>query len=136
MYHYNAKILNIVDGDTFDLDVDLGFNIHHYIRCRLLDIDTPEKKGSEYELGMICKEYAEKYFLGKSITIRSYKESEDIHDIYSDSFGRYLAYCELDDGTSISEIYNVLGINKCHESYSPENVLKLKLYADVTQLAE
>lgn len=43
MFEYRAKVTHIVDGDTVDFDVDLGFNIHARIRGRLLHVDTPER---------------------------------------------------------------------------------------------
>jgi micrococcal nuclease len=42
MYIYSCKVLNIVDGDTIDIELDLGFNIKMKERVRLLDVDTPE----------------------------------------------------------------------------------------------
>ena len=45
MYEYRCKILRIVDGDTVDVDVDLGFGTWmHKERVRLLGIDTPESR--------------------------------------------------------------------------------------------
>ena len=44
MYEYSAKLLNIVDGDTIDVDLDVGFNIHLYERVRLFGINTPESR--------------------------------------------------------------------------------------------
>jgi len=58
MYEYNARVLNVVDGDTYDVDIDLGFHIHIHERIRVLDLDTPEKFGDERELGLIVREYA------------------------------------------------------------------------------
>lgn len=43
MHIYRAKIIKIVDGDTVDFDVDLGFHIRIRIRTRLLGVDTPER---------------------------------------------------------------------------------------------
>lgn len=43
MFEYKAKVTHIVDGDTVDFDVDLGFNIHTKIRGRLLYVNTPER---------------------------------------------------------------------------------------------
>ena len=43
MYEYRAKLKKVVDGDTVDFVVDLGFNIHTTIRTRLLGVDTPER---------------------------------------------------------------------------------------------
>tara|TARA_R100000664_G_C2719205_1_gene113266 strand:- start:311 stop:613 length:303 start_codon:yes stop_codon:yes gene_type:complete len=43
MHEYRAKVIKIVDGDTVDFDVDLGFRINIRIRTRLLGVDTPER---------------------------------------------------------------------------------------------
>lgn len=43
MYEYRAKIKRVVDGDTVDFIVDLGFSVHVTIRTRLLGVDTPER---------------------------------------------------------------------------------------------
>ena len=43
MYNYKAKVVKVVDGDTVDLLIDLGFNISTKIRGRLADVDTPER---------------------------------------------------------------------------------------------
>ena len=43
MYEYNAKVDRVVDGDTVDFIVDLGFNINIKIRTRLIGVDTPER---------------------------------------------------------------------------------------------
>lgn len=124
MYEYNAIITDVIDGDTFDLNVDLGFDVHKMMRVRLLEVDTPEKRGKEEkELGKICTEYATNHFLGEHVIIKSVKDK----DAKTDSFGRYLVYCTLDDGSMIHDIYNNLGVNKLFsETYSEENVLKLQ----------
>mgnify|MGYP003636280560 FL=1 len=44
MYEYNCKVEKIVDGDTVDVVLDLGFNILHKCRVRLYGIDTPESR--------------------------------------------------------------------------------------------
>lgn len=126
MYEYAAKIVNVVDGDTFDIIVDLGFRISHKVRVRLLGIDTPEKRGNkEKELGIICTRYAEKEFLGKEIIIKSEKEETDLN---TDSFGRWLVSVTLKEtGETILSRYNSLGINKKADNYSEYNVEKLKL---------
>ena len=120
MYQYKAKILNVVDGDTFDVDIDLGFHIHE--RVRLLNVDTPEKFGVEAPLGLIMKNYAIEHFLGKEMVIRSEKNAEGAK---TDSFGRWLVETTLDDGSSISKIYTGLGVNKLSGNYSEDNVRKL-----------
>jgi micrococcal nuclease len=45
MYEYNVKkVTKVVDGDTIDVDIDLGFNISFSQRVRLAGIDTPESR--------------------------------------------------------------------------------------------
>ena len=42
MYVYNAKCTRVVDGDTIDAQIDLGFDVHKKIRIRMVGINTPE----------------------------------------------------------------------------------------------
>lgn len=125
MYEYKAVITNVVDGDTFDMDIDLGFNIHIHERVRLLDVDTPEKFGKEKELGLIVKQYATDMFLGKEVVIKSEKANVAAN---TDSFGRWLVRVTVPEYSSdISDIYNIIGINKKYSTYSENNVLELQL---------
>lgn len=45
MYVYRCKILRVVDGDTIDVEIDLGFSVKVKERVRLANIDTPEMFG-------------------------------------------------------------------------------------------
>lgn len=46
-YKYNVKIKKVVDGDTVDIDIDLGFGVWvHKERVRIMGIDTPESRTS------------------------------------------------------------------------------------------
>ena len=123
MYEYKAIITNVVDGDTFDMDIDLGFNIHIHERVRLLDVDTPEKFGEEKVLGLIVKQYAINNFLGKEAIIKS--EKADVA-ADTDSFGRWLVKVNVDD-CDICSLYNSLGVNKKSSSYREDNILYLKV---------
>lgn len=61
-FWYGAKPLKVVDGDTLDLMVDLGFNIHFKMRVRLYGVNTPEsrtKNFAEKELGLKAKKFTE-----------------------------------------------------------------------------
>ena len=50
MYEYKIKTIDhIVDGDTFDCSIDLGFNITHKIRVRMYGINTPESRTRDLE---------------------------------------------------------------------------------------
>ena len=60
-YEYKCKILRIVDGDTVDVDIDLGFGVWmHKERVRIVGIDTPESRTRDTEekiFGLAAKEY-------------------------------------------------------------------------------
>ena len=64
MYQYKIKKINrIIDGDTVDLDIDLGFSITLKQRVRLKDIDAPETRTKDLEektAGLAAKEWLEK----------------------------------------------------------------------------
>ena len=49
MYIYSAKCLRVVDGDTLDAQVDLGFDTFKKIRIRLVGINTPESRTRDLE---------------------------------------------------------------------------------------
>ena len=44
MYTYKCKLIKVIDGDTVDCIIDLGFSIQHKVRVRLAGIDTPETR--------------------------------------------------------------------------------------------
>ena len=60
MYEYKCKVLRVVDGDTVDIDIDLGFGIWmHKERVRMMGIDTPESRTRdkvEKAFGLASKE--------------------------------------------------------------------------------
>ena len=50
MYEYKCKILRVVDGDTVDVDIDLGFGVWlRKERVRMMGIDTPESRTRDKE---------------------------------------------------------------------------------------
>jgi micrococcal nuclease len=87
MFDYKAYVTNVVDGDTIDVTIDLGFDILVKQRLRLYGIDTPEirtKDLVEKEAGMKAKDFVEKAILLKEVMISTYKDKKG-------KFGRYLA---------------------------------------------
>jgi len=97
MHEYQARCVEVVDGDTQDVIVDLGFHIQRRIRLRLQGVDTHETYGvahdsEEYRRGKRESEFVERWF-------------DDAADIDSEwplvvrtdktgKFGRYLATIE------------------------------------------
>lgn len=66
-FWYGARVLNVVDGDTIDLMIDLGFDIHHKIRVRLYGVNTPEsrtKDAAEKEMGLKAKSFTKDWLDG------------------------------------------------------------------------
>lgn len=89
MFTYNAELLNVVDGDTVDLKVDLGFDIYTKMRFRLLGVDTPEirtKNLEEKEWGLKAKEFVVQTFAenGNKCVVNTLKDAKE-------KYGRYLA---------------------------------------------
>lgn len=78
MHRYKAVVDNVVDGDTVDLSIDLGFDIWHKTRVRLLGVDTPEKW---YDYGKVVKAYVQEKLEFQQVEISSTKP---------DKYGRYL----------------------------------------------
>jgi len=61
-FWYGATVLKVIDGDTIELMVDLGFDIHHKMRVRLYGVNTPESRTkdlAEKELGMKAKSFTQ-----------------------------------------------------------------------------
>ena len=60
MYEYKCKVIRVVDGDTIDVVIDLGFSILHKCRVRLLGIDTPESRTRDLDekaRGKLAKDF-------------------------------------------------------------------------------
>lgn len=62
MWEYHARVLRVVDGDTLDFEIDLGFEVFTRTRCRLYGVDTPEiygvkKESEEYARGKAASDF-------------------------------------------------------------------------------
>ena len=83
MFQYKATVYNVVDGDTVDVNVDLGFKVYTKQRVRLNGIDTPERGQPGYqEAGNKLRELV----LDKEIQLMTYKQSKwgyFLADIYA-----------------------------------------------------
>ena len=105
-YTYRAEITRVVDGDTVDAVVDLGFGVTMPQRLRLLNINAPEMVGKSKAAGIAAREHLAKLLRDHTlyleadiavVAIRSHKDK-------SDSFGRYLAELlgEDDEGRMVN----------------------------------
>ena len=124
MYEYKCKILRVVDGDTVDVDIDLGFGVWmHKERVRIAGIDTPESRTKdlvEKQFGLASKQFVKDLMpIGSQQIIKTQKDK-------TGKFGRILGDFIID-----SVLLSQLMIEKHHAvEYNGENkdeVLKAHL---------
>ena len=100
MYEYKCKVTRVVDGDTVDIDIDLGFGVWlHKERVRIYGIDTPESRTRdkvEKRFGLLAKEFVKQFVKGSSVILRTQKYDA------KGKFGRILGDIIVDD-KSLSE---------------------------------
>ena len=87
MHEYKCKLIKVIDGDTIDVDIDLGFGVWlQKQRIRLYGIDTPESRTSddvEKVYGNAAKNFLIKWTEGGDLTIKTHKDAKG-------KFGRIL----------------------------------------------
>ena len=88
MYEYRCTVVKIIDGDTVDVDIDLGFGVWmKKQRIRMFGIDTPESRTRDLEekkYGLAAKDFMTKMLDDDGgITLKTYKDAEG-------KFGRIL----------------------------------------------
>lgn len=86
LMHFRGVVAHVVDGDTIDVFVDLGFNSYQYVTVRLKDVNTPELVGVPVEIaerGRAAKAFVAQEVLGKQVSMVTFKDRT--------TFGRYVA---------------------------------------------
>lgn len=82
VYSYHAVIMRVVDGDTVDLEVDLGFHNKTKIRTRVYGVNAPEVST---DAGKVARDRTREYLpIGSPVTVQTYKDP-------GDKYGRWLA---------------------------------------------
>ena len=101
MYEYRCKVIKVIDGDTVDVDIDLGFDIMlRDERVRIMCIDTPESRTRdkvEKKFGLASKARLKELIGGKSgpiLKTQINKKGEDMRG----KFGRILGDFVTEDG--------------------------------------
>ena len=99
MYEYKSTVIKVVDGDTIDVDIDLGFDIIlSNQRIRLAGIDTPESRTRDLEekkFGLLAKEMVESYCpVGSTVTLRT---SKDERGKFGRILGDFIIYDSVSD---------------------------------------
>ena len=114
MYTYKCKIRSIVDGDTIDIELDLGFDIIMRERVRLIGVNTPEvygqKASTEGAAGRIASEFTRQWFADRSS--RGYFVYESLKYDARDKYGRCLgriSWVDNDYKESLNEALQLKG---------------------------
>jgi len=97
-YVYRCTVTRVVDGDTVDVNIDLGFNMVNVDRVRLLGIDTPESRTrnkKEKFLGLASKARLKELLKGQKVFLKTTKDG-------TGKFGRILGSLYVGD-TNINE---------------------------------
>jgi micrococcal nuclease len=115
MHEYNCKIRRVVDGDTVDVDIDLGFGTWILNeRVRLYGIDTPESRTRDLEekkYGLFAKKVVEHYLpVGSNQILKTHKDKVGK---YGRILGEFVMFDSKEDrSTTINEfmILNKIGV--------------------------
>jgi len=84
LYHYKAKVNRVIDGDTIDVEIDVGFNFWlHNVKVRFARINAPETKGQSKEFGLVTKTYVTSLIEHETVILHVLKTD--------DKYGRILA---------------------------------------------
>jgi micrococcal nuclease len=94
LYTYRGRVVYVVDGDTVDVQLDLGFHITHRLRVRLLGVYAPELRRSDSS-GHFARQWLEERIMGHDIVLVTEKDK-------TEKYGRYLATI-FRDGVNICE---------------------------------
>ena len=103
-YIYSASIVRVVDGDTVDAMVDLGFRSSVRLRFRLFGINAPEVRGPERAEGIQSTHWLKRRIEFQDVIINTHQDS-------TGKFGRYLATIWRDN-VNINEQMVELGLAK------------------------
>jgi len=119
MYKYFAVCDRVIDGDTFEATIDLGFYVNVKATIRFADIDTPEARTLnllEKQAGLLVKDYVAQLIEGKRICIATEKVNTD------GRFGRYLAkvFVNHEDEVSLNEKLLNMNLARVYSSKNGE----------------
>ena len=119
MYEYKCKVKRVVDGDTMDVILDLGFDVLHSVRVRLSAIDTPESRTRDLDekaRGKLSKAYLKESIKGRKVVLKTkLKDSRG-------KFGRVIAevWVEFEEG-SLRNVNELMIKESYAVKYNAEN---------------
>jgi micrococcal nuclease len=95
-----GQVVSVVDGDTYDVVMDLGFRQYGLVTLRLLGADTPELKAADETLRVraeAARQRASDLLLLKPVLVRSFKDKQ--------TFGRYVADVWVPDDEALTALH-------------------------------
>lgn len=107
LFHYRATVDRVVDGDTIDVTLDLGFDIYHRGRVRFHGVNAPESRtrdAVEKQAGLAAKRYVEDWVSGHESKVIIQTSIDD-----RGKFGRILGRILNDDGECLNDEMVSLG---------------------------
>ena len=128
MFEYNFKLVKVVDGDTIDVDIDLGFGVWlRNQRIRMMGIDTPESRTRDLEekkFGLLAKDKLQT-LLANGKVIKTFKDAKG-------KFGRILAdvivyHSAEDRWCGATEIMIAQGYGVKYDGQSKEDIQEAHL---------
>lgn len=101
LYDYNATVLRVIDGDSIEIDIDLGFSLTSRQPVRLYGINAPEVVGATRAAGLAARDWlAAQIPPGTRVVVMTVKPK--------DKYGRYLAKV-FKDGRSLNDLMVTTG---------------------------
>lgn len=110
LYNYKCKVLRVIDGDTVEVDVDLGFSTWKKVTLRLDFIDAPEIRTKDLEekaKGIEATEFLANLLLDNNPDAVIYIQSNSVDD-----FGRSIAKIFTQEGDNVNSILLESGFAK------------------------
>ena len=124
MYEYRCKVKRVVDGDTVDVDIDLGFGVWlHKERVRVQGIDTPESRTRDKEekkYGLAAKAFVKDFFKIGDVTLTTKKYDA------KGKFGRILGDFKC-NGRTLSKVMIEMHHAVAYEGQSKEDIREAHL---------
>ena len=104
---WRGRVLRVVDGDTLDVELDVGFHARRTERLRLANVNCPEMHGATHDAGLAASDFTRTWVYDND----SHARAAILHDTYdltvetfkSDNFGRYMAIVRNEAGESLND---------------------------------
>jgi micrococcal nuclease len=107
-YRYSATVVKWVDGDTVDVQLDLGFDITVATRIRLYGVDTPEKTVPAQKAAAVAAWERSRQLApeGSVVVVSTFKAKE--------KYGRYLGVVHVDGGRDVGDVLLLEGLARAY----------------------